>query len=160
MNSQANTIRKPRLFDPAMNFQKPLEELIGYYENLTPRSLRFIEKVADPRIAHSCPLGTSRGHDEMAAFWGTVLGKAPDARIRVTDHAWGRDGHTVYLRWECVFIRKGREVVLHGTSEAMFSPEGLVMSQTDYWDLTAALADVPLLGRALEKVRARILRNR
>ncbi len=55
--------------------------------------------------------------------------------IRVTDHAQGQDGHTVYLRWDRLITNpSGQKQTLSGITEIMLGLDGKIASIIEYWD--------------------------
>lgn len=124
-----------------MKFQKPLEDYIQFYEKLTARSLPLIEGLVSPIVRIKTPEHDDRGSDAYRAQLEHFLaytGGAP--KFKVTDRAWGQDGHTVYLRWECHFTRNGQPAHIDAVSEVTFDIDGKVISHIDRWSPEAEVA--------------------
>lgn len=139
--------------------QKPLEDYIGYWESLSSRSVTLIQKIADPALRYTGPLHQAHGTEAVEAVVGGLLRDLDRAKIRITDHAWGRDGQTAYLRWTLVFFPQGgrNQWTIQGLSEIVFTLEGKVGSHTDYWDSgSQVLARLPATRWFFKKVRDRI----
>lgn len=119
---------------PVMALQKALEDYIGYFEKLTPRSVRLLEKLAEPGMRFTDPFHDVHGVDAVEAVLEQRLRADGQTQFRVSDHAWGRDGYTVYLRWTRTSFVSGQEQRINGVSEVMFSPGGRVAAHIDHWD--------------------------
>lgn len=120
--------------NPAMAFQKPLEDYINYLEKMTPRSVRLIEKLAMPWMQYQDPLHDVRGTDDIIRIFEQRLDGVQNAKWRVNDHAWGREGQMVYLRWTFTGSRAEGDFNINGVAEVLFSNDGLVMSHKDFVD--------------------------
>lgn len=141
----------------AMKLQKPLEEYIRYFETLTPRSVRLIEKIADPTMRFIDPFNDVHGIDAVEAVLEKKCRGVINPKYRITDYAWGRDGHTVYLRWSFSFEEQGALRLITGMSEVSFSPLGKVACHVDYWDTGSQLmAYRPFAGWVWRNIRRRL----
>lgn len=120
-----------------LRLQKPLEDYIAYWQSLSVRSLALLDRVADPMLRFTGPLHQVQGTEAAQAVVAGLLRDLDRARIRITDHAWGRDGQTAYLRWTLVFFPGGGKAqwTVQGVSELMFNAEGRVASHIDHWDV-------------------------
>ncbi len=143
--------------EPNLALQKPLEDYIEYWETLTPRSLRLIEKLTEPGMAFKNPFYDVVGVDAFEHALQQFFSYSGDFKFKVADYAWGRDGATVYLRWSLNFSRKGKKKRIDGVSEVLFSKKGKVLSHSDHWDSGAQFyADLPLLGDILRRIKNKI----
>lgn len=136
--------------NPAMAFQKPLEDYIQYLERMNQRTIRLLEKLAVPGIHYRNPLHDVRGHDAVMDIFRQRLNEGKQ-KFRVTDHAWGHDGQTVYLRWKLVMLAEGVEDVTNGMAEIFFTNDGQVMVHNDYVDSVFHMPPKPTLWTWLKK---------
>jgi hypothetical protein len=142
-----------------LTLQRPLEDYVVFFENLTHRSLPLLGKYVAPDVRFIDPFNTLTGADRMAAVFEKMFEDTERAKFRVIDTAWGRSGHVAYLRWTMHAVPKGRknEIVIEGMSEITFSPDGKVTSHIDHWDSgSQILARVPLLQWVWVLVRGRL----
>ena len=84
------------------------------------RDVRFID-----------PFHNTVGIEPMRQGLQNLFVYADQPKIRISDRAWGRDGHTVYLRWS---VMRTTAHNIEGVSEISFGRDGLVASQTNHWD--------------------------
>lgn len=136
--------------NPAMAFQKPLEDYIQYLEKMTLRSLPLLEKLAVPGVHYRNPLYDVRGRDAVMDVFRQRLNEGKQ-KFTVTDHAWGRDGQTVYLRWKLVILDEGAEDITHGMAEIFFANDGQVMVHNDYVDSVFHMPPKPTVWSWLKK---------
>ena len=142
---------------PNLSLQKPLEEYIHFFERISSRSVRLLEKLAEPGMRFTNPFNDVQGVDAVERVLNKMFVQLGQPRIRVLDHAWGRDGHTVYLRWALSGIVKGRELRLGGVSEVTFTPVGKVIAHIDHWDSGGQiLGTLPFIGGLWRRVRKKI----
>jgi len=81
--------------------------------------------------------------------------------LRVTFHDSVRSGEDWYVRWtmSTTFrsLRAGATVVTSGMSHVRFDEQGRVLLHRDFWDAASGVYEhVPLLGRAIRAVKARL----
>ena len=120
--------------NPALAFQKPLEDYIQYLEKMTVRSVRLLDKLALPWMHYTDPLHDERGTEHIIKIFESRLSDVRNPKYRIRDHAWGQDGQTVYLRWTFTCLRGETEDMTSGVAEIMFSNEGKIMSHKDFVD--------------------------
>ena len=145
---------------PSPAFQTTAEEYVTYWQKLSARGIRLIEKIADPSMRYESPLGTAASLDGVEAMLEKLFARVDQAKFRVTDTAWGGDGYTFYMRWMATFVLRGkrRQWTVRGLSEVMLNPHGKIVHQIDQWDTgEQILARLPLVSRffgfVMKKVR-------
>ncbi len=136
--------------NPAMAFQKPLEDYIQYLEKMNLRSLPLLEKLAVPGVHYTHPLHDVRGRDAMMDIFRQRL-NGERQKFTVTDHAWSRDGQTVYLRWQLRSLDNGAEDITNGVAEVLFTNDGQVMAHNDFADALYQLPPRPTIWSRLKK---------
>lgn len=119
--------------NPAMALQKPLEDYIQYLEKMNLRSVPLLEKLAVPGVHYRNPVYDVRGRDAVMDVFRQRL-SGGSHKFTVTDHAWGRDGQTVYLRWKRIAREGDDEDITNGMAEILFTNDGQVMAHNDYVD--------------------------
>lgn len=140
-----------------LRLQRPLDDYIAFYERLSIRSLPLIETLVSPLVSFKDPFFKGKGEDFFRAALAFRLKHVENMRIKITDHAWGRDKMTVYLRWSCSFIWRGKSYDIEGVSDVMFDMSGKVVSHIDHCDLASnVFVDLPVLGRALRYMLGRV----
>jgi steroid delta-isomerase len=115
--------------NPAL--QRPLEDYIVYLEKLSPRMVPLLDKLAAPGMKYKNPFNDVTGADAVMRVFTKIFDVTGRPKYRVSDVAWGRDGHTAYLRW--TFHYDGGRVI-EGVAEVLFDANGKIMMHTDHWD--------------------------
>ena len=140
------------------HLQRALDAYIDYYERLSARSIRLIEKLAVPGMQFRDPFNDVAGIEKVEAVLKKMFADVTAPKFRVHDCAWGRDQRTAYIKWGFTArMQNGSHLNITGMSEICFNDEGYVMAHIDYWDPAAAIyEDLPLLGRAIRWVRNKI----
>lgn len=140
-----------------MKYQKPLEEYIQFYETMTPRTLSLLDHIAARDVFFKNPFHAVRGINSMRDVLSNLFDQIENPVFKVTDHGWGKDGQTVYLRWSCSYGPVDHRRFILGVSDVMFDMEGRVVSHTDYWDAAEQFYEkMPVLGLVLKNIRKKI----
>lgn len=140
-------------------FHRPLADYIEYWEKISPRSVRLIEKLAVSGFRFSDPFHTLHGLDAFEAMLHKMFSSTDKVSFKVKDMAWGMDGRTAYLKWIFTAVPKGRkkQITIIGMSEILFADDGKVMSHTDHWDSgSQLLSRLPLIGGIFRFVAGKI----
>ncbi len=139
--------------------QRALEDYIEYWETLTPRSVRLIEKLGDPGMMFKDPFNNVQGLEAVETVLSKIFQDTEKPRFKVQNHAWAQDGKTAFLRWQMRFLSKGRkrEWIIDGMSEIYFSDSGKVMAHYDHWDSGSQLfSRLPVCGFLFNLVKKRL----
>lgn len=136
-----------------------MEDYITYWEKLNRRSIRLIEKIADPAFTFRDPFHEVAGLDAFEAMLEASFRRVKTMRFKATDHAFGRDGHTAYIRWTSVIVpnRGKKTFTIVGMSEVAFNNDGKVVSHVDHWDSAGQFWEhMPVIGAILRWARKRL----
>ncbi len=141
--------------DPKLH--RGLQDYCEFYEKLNLRSVRLIEKLAEPGMHFKDPFNDVMGVDQVQKIFKHMFENTQNAKFKVIDSAWGDKERTAYIRWNFGYEMKGRKYFVEGMSEVMFSRDAKVMSHIDYWDAGEYFYEhIPLLGRALRFVKSKL----
>ena len=140
-----------------MKYQRALDDYIEYYQTLNPRSIRLIEKLAEPNMRFKDPFNDVQGIDAVERIFEHMFENTKDPKFEVEDYAWGKDGRTAYLKWVFRYEFSGKARHIVGMSEVMFSNQSKVMSHIDHWDAGEQFYEhIPLLGRLIRFVKSKL----
>ncbi|MEM7650766.1 MAG: nuclear transport factor 2 family protein [Pseudomonadota bacterium] len=140
-----------------INFQRALDDYIQYFEKLNARSIRLIEKIAAPGIRFKDPFNDVQGVDAFERIFEHMFANIDSPKFEVQDYAWGKEGHTAYLRWVLHYKLKGQSRRIDGMSEVMFSKDGKLMSHIDHWDAGEQFYEhIPVLGALIRFVKSKL----
>lgn len=144
--------------EPRLALQKPLEEYIAFFENMSPRSTVFIRNLGDLGMHFRDPFHDVWGLDEVEKILEKKANTTPRIRYRLKDYGWASsDAYTVYLRWSVSFEEKGRSHEMDSMSEIVFSREGKVMAHIEHWDAGEHVYErLPVLGPLLRRIKKRL----
>lgn len=140
---------------PTPEQQRTLEDYIQYYETLTPRSVRLIEKLASKDMVFEDPFNTVHGIDNVEHVLEKMFADIDKPEFRITDYSWGvKQPHIAYIRWVMTFEMGGKAQAVEGVSEVMFGENGQIMSHIDHWDSNSQLfTKLPWVGGFFRWVR-------
>lgn len=144
-----------------MEYAKPLEDYIIFFEKLSARSVRLLDKHVSHDVAFKDPFNDVIGAPEMERVLAHMFTQVENPKFKVHDAAQGRQENMFYLKWTFTYVlpKSGIKDSFEGVSEVMFKPDGKVASHVDYWDPTHPVyMRIPvikwLLGKVLRKLRA------
>jgi steroid Delta-isomerase len=120
-----------------LHLQKPAEDYISFFQTLTPRSLPLIVQHVSEDVVFRDPFHDVRGIEQMKKIFNHMFETCDHPRFTVIDHAYGKDGMTVYLKWRFTAGTKIGALDFIGVSEVTFDPKGKVASHVDFWDSSA-----------------------
>lgn len=134
-----------------------LDELVRFYENLTPGDVpRFREFYTDDAYFKD-PFNEVRGLSAIQRIFTHMFRQVEEPRFRVTERI--ADPHGAMLAWEFWFVvrllGRAETQVLRGVTHLRFAPDGKVAYHRDYWDaaeeLYMKLPGIGLLMRGLRR---------
>jgi hypothetical protein len=95
------------------------------------------------------------GQEAIVAYLEESAGLATEVSVEMEDRVISQG--EVYVRWVMRFTTRSRTFVAPGMSHLRFDAEGRIAYHRDYWDASAALAElVPLVAPVLRAVRSRL----
>ena len=132
-----------------------LDELIDFYQTLTPASL---DRFGDFYAGHACfkdPFNEVRGVPAIRHIFSHMFAQVQEARFVVTEKVSA--GETAFIVWTFHFRRGGRDETIHGVSRLHWDAFGKVDDHRDYWDAAEELyMKLPLIGALLRALRRRL----
>lgn len=143
-----------------------LASFIDFFENLTPQSLKTIDKFYCKEINFKDPFNETAGIPALTAVFEDMFEQLHEPAFRVveiieqtTDTPEQR--HQAFLVWDFTFRFKSfRSTVpqrMRGSSHIVFDNDGQVLHHLDYWDAAGQLYEkIPLLGRLMRWLRNRL----
>ncbi len=132
-----------------------LEDLIEWYETLTPESVCRVALFYAPDARFVDPFNEVCGPAAIEAIFRAMFEELDAPRFHVLECARSETG--AMLRWRMDFRRKGVAFGIQGVSCVSFNPNGQVCCHEDYWDPGKALfMGIPLFGWLLRKLYSRL----
>ena len=123
----------------------PLENLVCWYETLTPQTLARISEIYAEDAFFRDPFNAVRGPQAIAGIFAHMFATTEHPRFVVT--ATFPAGDRAMLLWRFEFGMNGKPMTIEGASEVRFNPEGRVILHRDYWDSSAELLQkLPAIG--------------
>jgi hypothetical protein len=136
-----------------------LDELIDFYQTLTPASLdRFGEFYAE----HACfkdPFNEVSGLPAIRRIFSHMFAQLQEPRFVVTEKVGAGAmqcpaAGTAFLVWTFHFRRGGKAETIHGVTRLHWGAAGKVIDHRDYWDAAEELyMKLPLLGSLVRALR-------
>ncbi len=125
-----------------------------FFETLTDASIEAFRDIATPDVRYRDPLMDSKGIDAVVHSMHKWFKDLEGIRFEMKRYAI--DDDVVFQHWTMSFrIKKlpKQPWCLEGMSKVMFSADGRVLDQVDYWDSAPMLQSVPVLGLVVKAIR-------
>jgi ketosteroid isomerase-like protein len=126
-----------------------LDELVRWFETLSPDSLSRVAEFYAADAAFKDPFNEVRGADSIEHIFRHMFTQVAEPRFVVGSRFTGDDG--AVLLWEFHFRTRAplpqKAMVARGASHLRFGDDGRVVAHRDYWDAAEELyAKLPLIG--------------
>jgi limonene-1,2-epoxide hydrolase len=131
-----------------------LNELIQWYEQLTPDRLSEIDYFYQEEAAFRDPFNDVSGQRAIEAIFRHMFETTENPRFEIIDHQ--TTDHITWLSWIFKCRLKGRRIVIDGASRLIFGKDGRVTEHRDYWDATDLFVPLPLLGTMVHHLKQRL----
>lgn len=129
-----------------------LDELIDFYQTLTPESLeRFGEFYAE-QACFKDPFNEVSGLPAIRRIFSHMFAQLQEPRFVVTEKVSA--GETAFLVWTFHFRRGSKAETIRGVTRLQWDSAGKIIDHRDYWDAAEELyMKLPLLGGLLRALR-------
>jgi ketosteroid isomerase-like protein len=136
-----------------------LQELVDYWQTLSPASLARIDVFYTEDAYFRDPFNELRGRTAIAALFGQMFERLHDPRFVITETV--QDESRALLVWDFTFRIKSfapaRLRRIHGSSLLRRALDGRVAWHRDYWDAAGELYEqLPLVGQLLRLLRRQL----
>jgi len=131
-----------------------LDELIDFYQTLTPASLNDFGDFYAEHARFKDPFNDVRGLPAIRRIFSHMFTQVQEPRFVVSEKVGA--GATAFLVWTLHFRRGGKEETIHGVTRLQWDASGKVIDHRDYWDAAEELyIKLPLLGGLMRALRRR-----
>jgi steroid delta-isomerase len=133
-----------------------LDELIRFYEELTPDSLKRLPDFYVERAWFKDPFNEVRGVDAMQRIFEHMFEHVIEPHFVVTEKL--ADETAAVLIWKFHFgVRRWGRIqaqTIRGVSHLRFAEDGRVAYHRDYWDVAEELyMKLPVIGAVMRSLR-------
>ena len=130
-----------------------LDELVVYFETLTPQSLERLGDFYAPDARFKDPFNDVQGVAAIRRIFEHMYRQVDAPRFVVTDRL--AEGDRAMLVWNFHFVRRGQPQVIRGATHLRFGEDGRVLIHRDYWDAAEELYMIlPGIGWLMRRLRA------
>jgi ketosteroid isomerase-like protein len=131
-----------------------LEELVRFYESLTPQSVAHMAEFYAEDAYFKDPFNEVRALHEIQAIFGKMFRTLQSPRFSVTERIVGET--SVALTWDFDFGLRGSPIRVRGASVLRFDTDGRVNYHRDYWDAAEELYEkLPVVGALMRWLKRR-----
>ena len=135
--------------------QTSVKQYVELFENLTPDSVTQFESLVTPDVRFADPFNDVRGFSKMCEILNDMFERSEDPSFTVFE--WFEQPGAAYVRWEfCAKLPVLGMFTTEGVSRLSINESGLITEHLDYWDSAPLYMKLPLLGRILRSIRAKM----
>jgi ketosteroid isomerase-like protein len=139
-------------------YTQKLDDLVRWFESLTPQSAREVDRYYTDDARFKDPFNELRGTDAIRRVFVHMFEQVGDPKFRITDR-W-QSGEGAVLLWDFTFrMKRGSDSLqtIHGATHLRFAADGRVDWHRDYWDAAEELYEkLPLVGALMRFLRRRM----
>ena len=133
-----------------------IEELISFYENMSPETVANIKDVYASAACFKDPFNDFCGIDKIEAIFRHMYQQVREPRFMVRE--WSGTDRDGFIVWDMHFrsrmMRGGNAQTIHGVSHIRFDVSGKVTYHRDYWDTGEELYEkLPVIGWLIRRLR-------
>lgn len=132
-----------------------IESYISLFESLSPDNVHQFEPLVTEHVRFADPFNDVRGYPKMRAIMMDMFERSESPRFSVYEFV--QNANVVYIRWR--FEAKLPVLGLFktdGVSRVLLDGQGLIAEHVDYWDSAPIYMQIPILGRLLRSIRAKM----
>jgi steroid delta-isomerase len=131
-----------------------LDELVRFYESLTPESVDRLGDFYATDAYFKDPFNEVRELSAIQAIFAKMFHKLESPRFVITERIVGET--SVALTWDFDFGLRGAPIRVRGASVLRFAADGRVIYHRDYWDVAEELYEkLPALGALMRWLKRR-----
>jgi hypothetical protein len=134
---------------------KWLDEYVEVLENLNAHNIENLLHVTEKNINFRDPFNETNTQSDFVLIMEDMFVKLPSVRFKV--HKAIQQEQEAFIHW--TFYGSSRvtgEFSFEGTSLIKADDEGKVVLHHDFWDGSALMQKIPLLGSIIRKVRSKL----
>lgn len=138
---------------------KTVDELVAYFESLTPESVARMGEFYTDDAYFRDPFNEVTGLPKVQRIFAEMWGPLIDPRFVVRERVI--QGDSVVLTWDFTFriakLKPAETRLIHGLSFFKLAPDGRVCWHRDYWDAAGELYEkLPLIGALMRWLKHRM----
>ena len=110
-----------------------IKKLTLWYENLKKESLNELDIFYDENVFFKDPFNEVEGIDNLRNVFVHMFKTLDHPHFVIIDTIENSEG--AFLTWDLIFILKGKESNIHGSSHLKFNKDKRIVYHRDYWDV-------------------------
>lgn len=132
-----------------------MNEVVKWYEQLTPESVREITKYYTDDAFFKDPFNELNGVGNIQKIFEHMFDNLESPRFIFIDKIEGPQ--SMFLTWDFKFSLKSREFSIHGSSHLKFDDSNKINYHRDYWDVgEELLMHIPVIKKIYSMFRSKL----
>ena len=134
---------------------KRLEEIICWFETLTPETLDTIDSIYSADTFFRDPFNQITGLSGVTRIYKHMFDSLQNPKFVITNRIV--QGLQAFVSWHFNFVIRGRSIQIVGCTYFSLNAEGLIAVHRDYWDVAEELYEkIPLLGSLMRLLKRKL----
>lgn len=139
-----------------MSHQEQLQNVVRFFESITPESIKDISQLYSADAYFKDPFNEVRGVHAISEIFIHMYEQVDEPAFKI-QHSILQDGDA-FLVWDFSFRVKGGDttITIHGSSHLSFNGSHQITYHRDYWDVAEELYEkIPVLGGLMRFIKNR-----
>lgn len=132
-----------------------LENLLHWYQTLTPESLSRIDSYYAEDAFFKDPFNEVNSREHIAAIFQHMFATLDTPRFVI--HSCAVSSAGTFIIWDMEFGLNGRAMSIKGCSHLQHNAAGLISQHRDYWDAAEELYEkLPVIGWLMKIIKRQL----
>jgi hypothetical protein len=143
------------VLDREINIPTRFEQIICWFENLTPHTLGQINTIYSAEATFRDPFNNITGLSGVTQVYQHMFDSLQHPRFVITNTVI--QGLQAFVSWDFNFELRGRAVQIEGCTQFILNAQGLIETHRDYWDVAEELYEkIPVLGSLMRFLKRKL----
>jgi hypothetical protein len=141
--------------DSVINLTTRFEQIIDWFESLTPETLLQINTIYSASARFRDPFNTMTGLAGVTRVYQHMFDSLQHPRFVITNTVL--QGVQAFVSWDFNFELRGRSFQIEGCTQFVLNAQGLIETHRDYWDVAEELYEkIPVLGSLMRFLKRKL----
>lgn len=108
-------------------------KIINFYEKMKPGDISRLSEIYEEDAFFKDPFNELKSLRDISRIFEEMFNELDDPYFVFIDKV--SQNHQIFLTWDFVFTKSGRNFKIHGSSHLKLSDNGKITYHRDYWDV-------------------------
>lgn len=137
--------------------KKALKEFCDYLEKMDRKHLALLHKYYAKDVHFHDPIHHIQGIDKLKQFYTHGFDQFDTLKIKIVSAQHDKSQSLGLIRWDYLRKQGKHSHVISGMSELTFDKDNKIMSQIDFWDVSALIkGSFPFIGSLVKSKKKKL----